>query len=145
MRIRLPAVALKHFEMAQQFAPKDKSIEELQVAAALAVAHEKTDLTGHSGISEAEPSESEVGAVLRKTCQITHVVEARNHLDESAGELGRKQDPSNSTWVKGLAMTYLKLKETPKLKEMLKLLAEMDPDDAPVRRKLTAISIEEKD
>ena len=40
---RMPAIALKHFELACQFAPKDRDIEQLQVAAALAVARQMTE------------------------------------------------------------------------------------------------------
>ena len=89
---RMPAIALKHFDLARQFAPKDRDIEQLQVAAALAVARQMTDQSAHSGLDEAAPSKPEVGAVLRKTSKLAHVVDTRTHLDETAGELGRQQE-----------------------------------------------------
>jgi tetratricopeptide (TPR) repeat protein len=89
---RMPAIALKHFDIARQFAPKDRDIEQLQVAAALAVARGMTDQSAHSGLDEAAPSKPEVGALLRKTTKLANVVDTRTHLDETAGELGRKQE-----------------------------------------------------
>jgi tetratricopeptide (TPR) repeat protein len=89
---RLPGVAQKHFELARQFAPKDRDIEQLQVSAALAVAKQMTDQSGHSGLDEAAPSQPAVNAVLRKTSKLSHVVDTRTHLGETAGEMGRKQE-----------------------------------------------------
>jgi tetratricopeptide (TPR) repeat protein len=94
---RMPAIALKHFDLARQFAPKDRDIEQLQVAAALAIARQMTDQSAHSGLDEAEPSKPEVGALLRKTTKLAHVVDTRTHLDETAGELGRKQEAWRKT------------------------------------------------
>jgi len=89
---RMPAIAQKHFELARQFAPKDRDIEQLQVAAALAVARQMTDQSAHSGLDDATPSKPEVSALLRKTSKLANVVDTRTHLDETAGELGRKQE-----------------------------------------------------
>jgi len=86
----MPGIALKHFDLAHQFAPKDRDIEELQKASAIAMARGTVDQPGHSGLTEATPGKVEVENVMRKTVRI-NVVEARNHLGESAGELGRKQ------------------------------------------------------
>jgi len=86
---RLPAIALKHIELAFQLAPKDRDIEQLQVAAALAVAREASDPSGHSGLDDAKP---EVSALIRKTSKLAHVVDTREHLGETAGELGQKQE-----------------------------------------------------
>ena len=86
----MPGIALKHFDLAHQFAPKDRDIEELQKAAALAMARESSGQPGHSGLTEAQPGKVEVENVMRKTVRI-NVVEARTHLGETAGELGRKQ------------------------------------------------------
>jgi tetratricopeptide (TPR) repeat protein len=91
MEFRMPAVAQKHLELARQFAPKDRDIEQLQVAAALAVARQMTDLSAFSGLDEAEPEKHEAGAILRKTCKLAHVVDTRNHLGETAGDLDAKQ------------------------------------------------------
>ncbi len=94
---RLPDSALKHFDLARQFAPADRDIEQLQVAAALAIARDVTDKSGHSGIDEAAAPKPEVNALLRKTTRLAHVAEAREHLDESAGELGRRQENLRKT------------------------------------------------
>ena len=88
---RMPGIALKHFDLAHQLGPKDRDIEELQKSAAVAMAKDTFDEPGgHSGLSEAQPSKMEVKELMRKTVRI-NVVEARLHLDENAGELGRKQ------------------------------------------------------
>jgi len=90
---RMPAIALKHFDLARQFAPKDRDLEQLQVAAALAVARQMTDQSAHSGLDEeAAPSKPEVSALLRKTSKLANVVDTRTYLDETADELGRKQE-----------------------------------------------------
>jgi len=94
---RLPAIALKHFDLARQFAPKDRDIEQLQVAAALAVARQMTDQSAHSGLDEAVPSKPEVSALLRKTSKLSQVVDTRTHLGETAGEMGRKQEAWRKT------------------------------------------------
>lgn len=88
---RMPSVALKHFDLARQFAPKDRDIEELQKTATLALARQVTDQPSHSGLSEAVPSKPEVNSLLRKTVKLANVLETRKHLDETADELGRKQ------------------------------------------------------
>ena len=89
---RLPAIAMKHFDLARQFAPKDRDIDQLQVASALAVARQMTDQSAHSGLDETALSKPEVGALLRKTSKLANVVDTRTHLKETAGELGRKQE-----------------------------------------------------
>jgi tetratricopeptide (TPR) repeat protein len=89
---RMPGIALKHFELARQFAPKDRDLEQLQVAAALAVARQMTDQAAHSGLDEAAPAKIEASSVLRKTCKLGNIVDTRSHLGENAGELERKQD-----------------------------------------------------
>ncbi len=94
---RLPDSALKHFDLARQFAPADRDIEKLQVAAALAIARDVTDRAGHSGLDEAKPPKPEVDSVLRKTSKLAHVGETREHLDESADELGRRQENLRKT------------------------------------------------
>jgi tetratricopeptide (TPR) repeat protein len=94
---RMPAIALKHFDLARQFAPKDRDVEQLQVAAALAIARQMTDQSAHSGLDETAPSKPEVGALLRKTTKLANVVDTRTHLDETAGELGRKQEALRKT------------------------------------------------
>ena len=94
---RMPAVALKHFELAHQFAPKDRDIEQLQVAAALAMARQMTDQSAHSGLDDTAPAKPEVNALLRKTSKLANVVDTRTHLDESAGEMGRKQEAWRKT------------------------------------------------
>src|ERR1700734_3552047 len=89
---RMPAMALKHFDLARQFAPKDRDIERLQVAAALAIARQMSDQSAHSGLDETAPSKLEVGVLLRKTTKLANVVDTRVHLDEMAGALGRRQE-----------------------------------------------------
>ncbi|HEX4138722.1 MAG TPA: tetratricopeptide repeat protein, partial [Candidatus Methylacidiphilales bacterium] len=93
----LPDSALKLFDLARQFAPADRDLEELQVAAALAIARDVTNKASHSGIEEAAPPQPEVDAVLRKTTKLVHVTEAREDLDKSADELGRKQEDLHKT------------------------------------------------
>ena len=94
---RMPAIAQKHFELAHQLAPKDRDLEQLQMAAALAVAREMTDPSAHSGLDEATHSKPAVGAMLRKTSKLSHVVDTRDHLGETAGEMERKQEAWRKT------------------------------------------------
>jgi tetratricopeptide (TPR) repeat protein len=96
-QFRMPDVAMRHFDLAGQFAPADRDIEQLQVAAALAIAREVTVKSAHSGIDEAQSPRHEVDEVLRKTSKLSHVVEARTQLDESTDELGRKQEDLRKT------------------------------------------------
>jgi tetratricopeptide (TPR) repeat protein len=94
---RMPGIALKHFDLAHQFAPADRDIVQLQVAAALAVARAMTDPAGHSGLEEAAPAKPEMNALLRKTGKLTQIIDTRRHLDEHAEELNRKQEASRKT------------------------------------------------
>ncbi len=94
---RMPAIALKHFDLARQFAPKDRDIEQLQVSAALAVARQMTDPSSHSGLEQTVPAKPEVGSLIRKTSKLAHVVDTRTHLGETAGEMGRKQEAWRKT------------------------------------------------
>ncbi len=88
---RMPTMALKHFDLAHQFAPKDRDIEQLQKAAALALARQVADQPGHSGLSEAVHAKPEVRELMRKTVNLSDLLETRKHLDETTGELERKQ------------------------------------------------------
>jgi tetratricopeptide (TPR) repeat protein len=94
---RMPGVAQKLLDLASQLAPKDRDIEELQVAAALGVAREMTKASGHSGIDEAATPKAEVGELLRKTVKLAHIADARTHLNETAGEMGRQQEEFRQT------------------------------------------------
>jgi tetratricopeptide (TPR) repeat protein len=96
-QFQLPGIALKHFDLAHQFAPTDPSIEQLQVAAALAVARGMTEQSGHSGLNEAQADKHEVNALLRTTSKLTQVIDARKHLDEAADELGRQKETRRLT------------------------------------------------
>lgn len=99
-QFHLPDSALKHFDLAHQFAPADRDIEELQVAAALAIARDVTAKSGHgghSGLEQAAPPKPQVDAVLRQTTKLVHVTEAREDLDKSADELGRRQEDLRKT------------------------------------------------
>jgi tetratricopeptide (TPR) repeat protein len=86
----MPSIALKHFDLAHQFAPKDREIEQLQKSAALAMARDPSDQPSHSGLSEAQPSKVPVDDLFKKTVRI-NVAEARTHLGETANQLERKQ------------------------------------------------------
>jgi tetratricopeptide (TPR) repeat protein len=88
---RMPGIALKHFDLARQFAPKDRDIEQLQKSAALAMAKMVTDQAGHSGLSEEVHTKPEVNSLMRKTVRIDTVLETRRHLDEAANALERTQ------------------------------------------------------
>jgi tetratricopeptide (TPR) repeat protein len=110
----LPGIAQKHFELAHQLAPKDRDIEQLQVEAALAVARQMTDKSGHSGLDEAAPSKAGVGDLLRKTVKLAHIVNTRTDLGESAGQTGQKQEDRRKAegarpQQNGSAPAYIKL------------------------------------
>ncbi len=94
---RLPSVALKHFDLARQFAPKDRELEQLQKTATLSMAKQASDQPTHTGIGEMASHKPEVGNMIRKTTQRIDVVEARRHLTEATGEFKRKQKVFRST------------------------------------------------
>jgi Flp pilus assembly protein TadD len=56
-------------------------------------------------------------------------------------ELGAKADPKNAKWLKSLAAVYLKSGDDKKLAVVLANLAEADPDDLPVRKKLAQLAV----
>ncbi len=87
----MPGMALKHFDLAHQYAPKDRDIELLQKTAALALAKKVTDQPSHSGLGEVTPDKLKLSRLIRRTTTRINVVEGRRHLDETNGELERKQ------------------------------------------------------
>ncbi len=92
----LPGIALKHFDLAHQFAPKDRDIAELQKAATIALARLATDQASHTIIGEITHAKPELSQMLRRTTRLD-IGEARKHLDETAGELDRKQQVLRKT------------------------------------------------
>lgn len=60
-------------------------------------------------------------------------------------ELGAKHEPGGSRWTKSLAAVYLKSGENDKLRPILEKLAEADPDDLALRKKLTQLAIKRQD
>jgi tetratricopeptide (TPR) repeat protein len=86
----LPSVALKFFDLSHQFAPKDRDIEQLQKAAAIALARQATDQPTHGVISEVPLANPQVSSLIRKTTRLD-LIETRKHLGDAAGELERKQ------------------------------------------------------
>lgn len=60
-------------------------------------------------------------------------------------ELGAKHEPVGTRWLKSLAAAYLKSGENDKLRPILEKLAESDPDDLPLRKKLAQLAIERQD
>ena len=86
---RLPGMALKHFDLAHQFSPKDREIEQLQRTAALTLA-QVANAPSHSGIDEAPHVRPAVSDLIRKTTRLGRI-EPRVDLGASAGEMERKQ------------------------------------------------------
>ncbi len=60
-------------------------------------------------------------------------------------ELGAKHEPGGTRWLKSLAAVYLKSGDNEKLRPILEKLAESDPDDLPLRKKLAQLAIERQD
>jgi predicted Zn-dependent protease len=60
-------------------------------------------------------------------------------------ELGAKHEPGSNRWLKSLAAVYLKSGENDKLRPILEKLAEADPDDLALRKKLAQLAIEQED
>jgi tetratricopeptide (TPR) repeat protein len=89
---RLPSMALRHLDLARQYAPKDRDIEQLQVEAAVAVADEASESSGHSGLETAGLPQPNFGELLRNTARLPDLAEARGHLNETAGQLTRKHE-----------------------------------------------------
>ncbi len=86
----LPGVALKLFDLARQFAPKDRDIEQLQKTAALSLARQVTDQPSHGVLNDATHAKPQVSNLIKKTTRID-IRETRKYLDETAGEYERKQ------------------------------------------------------
>jgi tetratricopeptide (TPR) repeat protein len=93
----LPGVAVKHFDLGRVFAPRDHELEQLQRTATLALARQTAAQSVHTEIGEISPSKPELVNLLRKTTTRIDVVEARHHLTEAAGELGRRQQIFRNT------------------------------------------------
>jgi tetratricopeptide (TPR) repeat protein len=60
-------------------------------------------------------------------------------------ELGARRDPQGAKWLKSLAAVYLKSGDKKKLVGVLTKLAETDPDDLPVRKKLAQLAVDAGD
>jgi tetratricopeptide (TPR) repeat protein len=56
-------------------------------------------------------------------------------------ELGANANPHSATWLKSLAAVYLKSGDEKKLAPILEKLAESDPDDLTVRKKLAQLAV----
>jgi tetratricopeptide (TPR) repeat protein len=94
---RLPAVALKHFELCKQMAPADREIEQLEKAATLVLARQATDHAEHTPLDEGVHQKPEVSKVIFKTTTRLHRVETSLHLNASTGALERKQAERRKT------------------------------------------------
>jgi tetratricopeptide (TPR) repeat protein len=88
---QLPGVALKHFELARQFASKDHELEQLQNMAAMSLARQAAAHPAHTGIGEMVPGKPELVNLLRKTTTRIDLTETRRHLTEATDVLEQKQ------------------------------------------------------
>jgi tetratricopeptide (TPR) repeat protein len=88
---RMPAVALSHFELARQLAPKDRDLDNLQKAATVAIARAAGDQAAHTPLDEVPASKSGVNKLIFKTTTRLHRVQTRQHLNGPAEETGRMQ------------------------------------------------------
>lgn len=68
-------------------------------------------------------------------------------FDEAAAlfELGRKHLPGDPSWLKSLTLVHLKTGDEAQLQSLLGELAELDPDDLAVRKKLAQLALQAKD
>lgn len=123
---RLPAVALKHFDLAHQFAPKDREIEQWQKAAALAMTRQLTEQPGHTGVSEAIHAKPEVSALLRKTTNLSNILETRRNLGEVVGEMDHKQEIGRKTGSLKQKTRRLTANLTKALNRIQSLIAQTD-------------------
>jgi tetratricopeptide (TPR) repeat protein len=72
-------------------------------------------------------------------------LQAENYAEAArVYELIHKDDAQNVAWIKALAVAYLKLGDTEKLKPLLKQFVELEFDEVAPRKKLAAIYIAEK-
>jgi tetratricopeptide (TPR) repeat protein len=93
----MPAIALKHFDLARQLAPKDRDLEQLHRTATMTLARQASDQPIHSGIGEVTHEGPEFGNLIRKITTRIDVVDARSQLNATAGALKRKQQVFRST------------------------------------------------
>ena len=59
-------------------------------------------------------------------------------------QIGQEKFPGRSEWLKGLATLLVKTGKNKELKPVLEKLAEIDPDDVAIRKKLTKIAFDDK-
>jgi cellulose synthase operon protein C len=60
-------------------------------------------------------------------------------------QLGATHAPSGTKWLKSLAAVYLKSGDNARLLPVLEKLAEADPDDLPLRKKLAQLAVDRED
>ncbi len=102
---QLPGVALKHFELARQFASKDHELEQLQNTAAMALARQGAEHPAHTIIGEMEPGKPELVNVLRKTTTRIDLTETRRHLTETASLFQHRQQTFRQSGAQKLEPT----------------------------------------
>jgi tetratricopeptide (TPR) repeat protein len=139
---RMPGVALNHFELARQLAPKDRDLENLQKAATVAIARAAGDQSAHTPLDEVPASKSEVNKLIFKTTTRLHRVQTRQHLNGPSEETGRTQitlsPGSPSSQVDAVCDGSMLLAETEQLiaegrfADALASLAEAIRADAPL-------------
>ncbi len=92
---QMPGVALKHFELARQFAPKDGEIETLQRAATAAMAKQAS--AEEALAAPALPQKPNVSKVVFRTTTKLHRIAAGLQLNAATGALERRQEARRKT------------------------------------------------
>jgi tetratricopeptide (TPR) repeat protein len=95
---QLPGVALKHFELARQFAPNDGEIEALQRGAAAAATRQVTAAQAAAApVADGIHQKPDIEKVLFRTTTKLHRVAAGLQLNAATGALERRQEVRRQT------------------------------------------------
>jgi tetratricopeptide (TPR) repeat protein len=95
---RLPAVALKHFELVRSLAPGDREIAVLETAAAKQVTSRESIGTATTvPLDQGVQQKPDIGKVIFSTTTKLHRVDTRMQLNASTGALERRQEARRKT------------------------------------------------
>ena len=96
---QLPGIALKHLDLAGQFAPGDQEVEQLQRAATAALGRQVNRDSLPASADVGVQQKPDIGKVVFRTTTKLHRVDTGMQLNASTGELERRQEARRKTQV----------------------------------------------
>jgi tetratricopeptide (TPR) repeat protein len=94
---RLPAVALKHFELVRTLAPSDREIAALETTATQAASRDNVGTAATVPLDQGVQQKPDIGKVIFSTTTKLHRVDTRMQLNASTGALERRQEARRKT------------------------------------------------